>query len=42
MGRGRRIALVILLMAVFLGVGGYGGYQLYLSHRAYAQGDEVY
>jgi sortase B len=29
-------------MAVLLGVGGYGGYQLYTSHRAYAQGDETY
>jgi sortase B len=37
---GRR--LVVLLMAVLLGVGGYGGYQLYTSHRAYAQGDETY
>jgi sortase B len=42
MGRRCRIALVILLMAAFLGMGSYGGYQLYTSHRAYAQGDETY
>jgi sortase B len=34
--------LVSLMMVVLLGVAAYAGYQLYTSHRAYAQGDETY
>jgi sortase B len=42
MGRKIRTLLVSLIIVVLLGVAAYAGYQLYTSHRAYAQGDETY
>jgi sortase B len=42
MGRKLKLVAVILLLAVFLGVGAYAGTQLYDSHEEYAVGDETY
>jgi sortase B len=42
MGRKIRTLLVSFIIVVLLGVAAYAGYQLYTSHRAYAQGDETY
>jgi sortase B len=37
-----RILLAVCLLAVFLALGGYAAYQLFLSYDAYAQGDRAY
>jgi sortase B len=42
MSHKKRIAFAACLMAMFIGLGGYAAYQLYLSYDAYTQGDQTY
>jgi sortase B len=42
MGNKKRFIFFACLLVVFLGLGGYAAYQLYLSQAAYSQGDQAY
>jgi sortase B len=42
MGCKKKFALVACLLIVFLGLGGYAAYKVYLSYYAYAKGDKTY
>jgi sortase B len=42
MGNKKRTVIVVCLMVIFLCLGGFSAYKLYLSYDAYAQGDRAY